>query len=387
MFIFFISPIIGADMLLYYFIIMDILGSLVSGLFGLFGSLFTNSSNSSNVAKTNQMNQAMMREQNSFNRAERLETQDWNWNRTLDMFNMNNEYNSPLAQAARLRAAGINPSNVMGNDNNIAQVQSVPQSSPMSSAPFAGAIAHQNQDPTASMVALASAFSQIQKTNAETEAQRTNNETQSLKNNVEIEKVKADISKTLKDTEVSEEQKHSLRLQYNLLSQQQEMNQFQLRNQEKRWTMEQQQFDKNMRQLDDQHALNQLNYTLSSLDAQIKEFDVSKLPIRFKYELMFKRQELKNMVANEKLTYAQALHEAHKQIETIARTSLLSQEYEKGSYQLSGMALDSSREKDISSIREFLPARVLDGLMYWMTSTLGNVFGGAGAAAIKNMPK
>lgn len=366
---------------------MDILGSLVSGLFGLFGSLFTNSSNSSNVAKTNQMNQAMMREQNSFNRAERLETQDWNWNRTVDMFNMNNEYNSPIAQAARLRAAGLNPANVMGNDNNIAQVQSVPQSSPMSSAPFAGAIAHQNLDPTASMVALASAFSQIQKTNAETEAQRTNNETQSLKNNVEIEKVKADINKTLKDTEVSEEQKHSLRLQYNLLAQQQEMNQFQLRNQEKRWTMEQQQFDKNMRQLDDQHALNQLNYTLSSLDAQIKEFDVSKLPIRFKYELMFKRQELKNMVANEKLTYAQALHEAHKQIETIARTSLLSQEYEKGTYQLSGMSLDSSRDKDISSIREFLPARVLDGLMYWMTSTLGNVFGGAGAAAIKNMPK
>lgn len=80
-------------------------------------------------------NQAELNRQ--FQRDERLETQQFN----IDMWNMNNEYNSPVERMKRAQAAGINPNLVIGE---LGGGSSQPvQSSPMSGsqASFGGSLA------------------------------------------------------------------------------------------------------------------------------------------------------------------------------------------------------------------------------------------------------
>lgn len=355
---------------------LEFLGSLIPSVVGLFGSLMSNQTNSQNAARSNQLNLQMFHEGNAFNRQERIETQDWNWQRTLDMFNLNNEYNNPLNQAARLRAAGINPAAVMGNDSNYAAVSSAPSSSPASSGSFAGAVTPDFQDPTNSMVNAAIAFSQIMKQNAETEGLRINNESQSFKNDIEIQKTRAEIDKIIADNDVSKETKQNLMWQSHVLESQWKQNQFNLRNQDKRWTMEQQQFDKVMRQFDNQHAAHELNMVLGNLDKQFKQFDLDNLGVRFKYELMFKRQQLANMVESNKLTIAQTKHEAKKLVETVCRANLLRTQNNEAQYHINELELNQARTQNVQGMRDFLPFKMIDDLTFWMTSTVGNVFSG-----------
>lgn len=101
-------------------------GDIVSGIgaaTGLFDSYTKADAARENVQlqrETNQLNYQMHREDQDF---------------AVDMFNRTNEYNSPEQQAARLRAAGINPSAVLGanrNGGSVAAVSpSVPAGAPM----------------------------------------------------------------------------------------------------------------------------------------------------------------------------------------------------------------------------------------------------------------
>lgn len=63
-----------------------------------------------------------------FQREERLATQDYN----VDMWNMQNEYNSPAAQLERAKAAGINPNSLFGQSSVVGNAMSTPSSTPMS---------------------------------------------------------------------------------------------------------------------------------------------------------------------------------------------------------------------------------------------------------------
>lgn len=66
-----------------------------------------------------------------FQKSERLETQAFN----LDMWNKNNQYNSPAEQLKRLEAAGINPNAAVAGVSNPAN------SSPVTSSPMSGSMA------------------------------------------------------------------------------------------------------------------------------------------------------------------------------------------------------------------------------------------------------
>lgn len=64
----------------------------------------------SDMMQTGQNNQNINR-QNTAN----MQMQELQWRRSLDMWNRQNEYNSPKAQMARLKEAGLNPNLVYGN--------------------------------------------------------------------------------------------------------------------------------------------------------------------------------------------------------------------------------------------------------------------------------
>lgn len=69
-----------------------------------------------------------------FQRDERHAAQEWN----TEMWNLNNEYNSPAEQLKRAQAAGINPNALFANGVDGAGSASAVQTSPMSGTPTAG---------------------------------------------------------------------------------------------------------------------------------------------------------------------------------------------------------------------------------------------------------
>lgn len=83
----------------------SVLSSLISGIFGSKSQRDANATNLQIARETNQMSLDAMRENNAFNRQ-----------MAIDMFNMENAYNSPVEQIKRLREAGINPAVALGGN-------------------------------------------------------------------------------------------------------------------------------------------------------------------------------------------------------------------------------------------------------------------------------
>ncbi|UPW40790.1 DNA pilot protein [Sigmofec virus UA08Rod_6926] len=79
---------------------LPFVGSVFSGLLG---NKANRDSNRANIEAQRIANEGNM------------ELAEYSFNRNLDMWRMNNEYNTPSAQMARLRAAGLNPNLVYGN--------------------------------------------------------------------------------------------------------------------------------------------------------------------------------------------------------------------------------------------------------------------------------
>ena len=108
---------------------MGLLGSIVSGLFGLGQSAI----NSSSQASTNDINARIARETNAanlqmneannlmnwkINEANNLanrQLSEYEWSKNLEMWNLQNQYNSPSEQMKRYKEAGVNPNLIYGN--------------------------------------------------------------------------------------------------------------------------------------------------------------------------------------------------------------------------------------------------------------------------------
>lgn len=80
--------------------LIDAGAGFVSGLFGLKNTSDTNEANLRAVQETNKAN---------------MELAKYNWQQQIDMWNRQNEYNSPISQMTRLKDAGLNPNLVYGN--------------------------------------------------------------------------------------------------------------------------------------------------------------------------------------------------------------------------------------------------------------------------------
>lgn len=83
------------------------LGSFILGGASLLGSALGAHSNK----KTNEVNMELAKYQNEWQTQENEKA----YQRSVDMWNLQNRYNSPTEQMARLRSAGLNPNLVYGN--------------------------------------------------------------------------------------------------------------------------------------------------------------------------------------------------------------------------------------------------------------------------------
>ena len=89
---------------------MSLLGGLVSGIFNI-GS----------QSMANKANMQAVRENNELQR----ELADYQWSKDLEMWNLQNQYNSPLSQMQRFKAAGLNP-NLIYSQGNAGNASSMP---------------------------------------------------------------------------------------------------------------------------------------------------------------------------------------------------------------------------------------------------------------------
>lgn len=90
---------------------MSIVGGIISGVGSLLGGLGSSAMNNKAVQDTNKANMEIAKYQAQWQQQENEKA----YQRSLNMWNLQNEYNSPTQQMARIRAAGLNPNLVYGN--------------------------------------------------------------------------------------------------------------------------------------------------------------------------------------------------------------------------------------------------------------------------------
>lgn len=105
---------------------MSIIGGIVSGVGSLFGGLGSSAMNNKAVQDTNKTNMEIAKYQAQWQQQENEKA----YQRSLNMWNLQNEYNSPTQQMARIRAAGLNPNLVYGNGVTGNSAGSAPQYEP-----------------------------------------------------------------------------------------------------------------------------------------------------------------------------------------------------------------------------------------------------------------
>lgn len=98
---------------------MPISGAVIGGLASLAGSAFGSIMGSHNAS----MSAAQQRQENELNRQHNLKLAQLQNKWNMEMYDKNNEYNSPIEQRKRLQAAGLNPDLMYGGNGNIAIAQ------------------------------------------------------------------------------------------------------------------------------------------------------------------------------------------------------------------------------------------------------------------------
>lgn len=106
---------------------MSIVGGIISGVGSLLGGLGSSAMNNKAVQDTNKANMEIAKYQAQWQQQENEKA----YQRSLNMWNLQNEYNSPTQQMARIRAAGLNPNLVYGNGVTGNSSGSTPQYEPV----------------------------------------------------------------------------------------------------------------------------------------------------------------------------------------------------------------------------------------------------------------
>lgn len=102
---------------------------LVGAGIGAGASILSAKENAKAQREANATNLQIARENNEAQAAMQRENNEFNRQQAIDMFNMENAYNDPLAQKERLENAGFNPLNVLGESGSMAVGQvDTPQS-------------------------------------------------------------------------------------------------------------------------------------------------------------------------------------------------------------------------------------------------------------------
>lgn len=223
--------------------------SLLGGALSLFGNKQYNDAQRDLAQQANEQQYRMFMQSQQFNRQERLDAQDYN--RSLLEEQM--RYNSPLAQAQRLSAAGLNPANIMGND--AGNLQSVPHSSP-SSSPSAPSVQIPNQVPlvnSADINNIASSVSSLLNTREDVKGKQISNEFARQREIANIDKTLAEKYKLLEDKNVSHSQRLKIQADIDESEARREMLYVQIRRENKAAEYDDQLFSGMVQQYNDKH--------------------------------------------------------------------------------------------------------------------------------------
>lgn len=96
--------------------------SVLDSILKFFNQKSANKTNVQMTRETNAANMEIANRNNAMQVAMNRENNDFNRRMALEMFNLENAYNSPIEQMARLRAAGVNPALYFANSNGSAGV-------------------------------------------------------------------------------------------------------------------------------------------------------------------------------------------------------------------------------------------------------------------------
>lgn len=151
----------------------QVFGALASGAMGIASQGIQNERNQRDMEMAKNM-QYMEMQYNSqeaqknrdFQQAERLASQEFE----VDMWNRNNEYNSPAEQLKRLKEAGINPNSLGGNPNvSATPVTTNPSSGSQASysSNLSSAMLGNTANMTSSFATLLNSFANVKKSNIE----------------------------------------------------------------------------------------------------------------------------------------------------------------------------------------------------------------------------
>lgn len=96
--------------------------SVLDSILKFFSQKSANKTNVQMTRETNAANMEIANRNNAMQVAMNRENNDFNRRMALEMFNLENAYNSPIEQMARLRAAGVNPALYFANSNGSAGI-------------------------------------------------------------------------------------------------------------------------------------------------------------------------------------------------------------------------------------------------------------------------
>lgn len=269
--------------------------------------------------------------QANFNRQERKETEDYN----RQMWLMQQSYNSPLMQAERLRAAGINPAMVM-DGNAAGAVGPVASSSPASvspsGAPSAGTASiptmqAANTEPLVRQGDIGNAINQFADALNKRETlvgQRLDNETRLAQNIATLEKTIQEKENLLENKNLTASERERLRVEIDSAKVQLDIFKHQRDRQGIVAEHEDLEFGSRMRAYDDAHraaddthkAMDLANKLESKFGERFKEAELDK----FKVEYERARAEIGLLFSQKNLSDAQKQKVLADKAETLART-------------------------------------------------------------------
>ena len=187
---------------------MSILGGIVAGVGSLLGGVGSSAMNNKAVQDTNKANMEIAKYQAQWQQQENEKA----YQRSLKMWNLQNEYNSPTQQMARIRAAGLNPNLVYGNGVTGNSAGSTPQYEPAKfNAPTMQAYRGWNlgiSDATSQYLAYRTVKAQVDNMEAQNSLIRQQTATEATKQaNVAASTARSefdlDMAKHLKDVSIS----------------------------------------------------------------------------------------------------------------------------------------------------------------------------------------
>lgn len=178
-----------------------------------------NAFNQAEAEKARSFNAAEAEKARLFNQAEAEKARQFNHDAAIEMFNLENAYNTPAAQMQRMRAAGLNPA-LMTGQQPVAASGTAPSSSPASSPAASGSFASAGSGLSAPVLMnpnrtdeLALNALQAKKLSAEIESIEDANQRENEKQPYVIETMKGNIYLIGTNVELNKTTKQSLEAQ------------------------------------------------------------------------------------------------------------------------------------------------------------------------------